>query len=900
MEAARNAEKAGDDKSARRLYEVAKTKMPTPEIVAGTPEQMAQASARNMQLEAGLNKPVMPPSEQYAPLDERFKASFASTQESKRNYYDMLYGKGNWIPLTEGRNLVPAGSPDSPNVKDRYVIDNPAGLDLGDIVELSGRVPEVVTSIAAGIARTPTPAGSLAKVAELSGITAAAGQTAGAIQDVLFRFATGQPIDPEEIAARRTAEGLGETAIGVAFPLVAGKAASRVKEAMGIRRFNKSIEREGEEAVKTLSEFGVNPATSAEVGQAIRETTTNPGSRQARAVGDYIAKVVTDADRQTRQQVQRQLGFASQNIDRQAMSVMDAAAPRIDLPPDKIVEASIEGARMTSETAQQNANKIFDAAVAEIESQSQKKGVGKFFVSLNETKKAISELKKISTLRGKDPETGQFINIENMPSVSGIISDLENATSMTQQFQNVRYIRSRLGEVVGGNQNLYGDLDAGVARKLYRALSADLEKSTESLSGKARELMLQYNKDYANFIADMETNQFARKLSNNLFDNPSDLVDTLMQGKKTDWEVTQKLLPKPVFDQLRRVTIDTMRGDATTKVMGQDVINVAALVRKVDSMKDATIRDQLFGGTKGVQVLRRLAEQQDALQRVGGVFTRPTLPSMDDLDQAIGIAQEAGIDSANAFFDKAVALAKSRRNGLAESMLSLSRNGNYQFSARNPEEVLDAVVFNSEMRPDYIKKFINGMPAQQRTDLGDMAFQRIFENSRNATASSVKGTREQFDVDKIVTNVFGSKDRMDAMRDLIGDRRMGALEAWVAYDTKLALEKAKKTSRLQQMSGLLATAPYPNLFAARATSMALESIAGMKFIQKANPADIVAFPRARAAMLSPNKAARDIAIIQQAINEGGKELFNNYNEMLDGLTVDQQRAVDQYLFGGRD
>jgi hypothetical protein len=30
MEAARNAEKAGDDKSARRLYEVAKTKMPTP------------------------------------------------------------------------------------------------------------------------------------------------------------------------------------------------------------------------------------------------------------------------------------------------------------------------------------------------------------------------------------------------------------------------------------------------------------------------------------------------------------------------------------------------------------------------------------------------------------------------------------------------------------------------------------------------------------------------------------------------------------------------------------------------------------------------------------------------------------------------------------------------------
>jgi hypothetical protein len=94
----------------------------------------------------------------------------------------------------------------------------------------------------------------------------------------------------------------------------------------------------------------------------------------------------------------------------------------------------------------------------------------------------------------------------------------------------------------------------------------------------------------------------------------------------------------------------------------------------------------------------------------------------------------------------------------------------------------------------------------------------------------------------------------------------------------------------------VATAPYPNLFAARATSMALESIAGMNFIKKANPANIVAFPQARAALMLPTKTNADIAIIQQAINMGGRDLFNDYNTMMDELNDDQQAAVNKYLF----
>lgn len=900
MDAARNAANAGAEEDARELYRMAKLSQTTPEMPSGTPEQMAQIRARNIQLAEGLDKPVMPPSEQSAPLYDRFKASFASTQEARRDYYNILYGEGNWFPISEGRNLVPAGSPENPNVKDRFVIDNPVGLDAGDVVELAGKTPELIPWAVSLAAKTPTAPGTLAKLAQVSGASAAAAQTAGAIQDVLFRFATHGDLpdakQAEEIATRRLGEGAAEFVAGMAFPMVGGKIASKIKSARDVSKYYKGIKKEGKEAIETIREFTGGVSNSAEIGQAIRETSLGPGAKDARAVGDYIAKIVSDADAGVRQKVGRELGRASGMLDQQALMALDAAAPRVNLPPNKIVDATIVGAGDNAKMAKQQAQALFDSALQEIDLAAKGTGAGKYFVSLNNTKQAINELKSTS-LRGVDPATGQFTRIDNTPTIKGIVADIEQATSRTQELQAVRNTRSRLGEFIGGKSDLFPGLDVGAAKKLYAALSQDMKGSIAKVSGKAGENLRAAEVVYADLIELTETNPFARKLVNNEFNNPSDLVDTLMTGGKTDWDVAQRLIPKPVFDQVRRVVIDTMKGDSTVKMMGQDVMDVQRLLARMNAMKDPTIRDQLFGGRNGVEVIRRVGERQEALQRVGGIFTRPSLPTMDEMDEAINIAQQAGLDKANQYFDNAVQLAKSRRNGLAESLLSLSRNGNYTFAARNPEEVLDAVIFNNEMRPQYVQKFISGMPQKERTDLGNMAFQRIFENARNATESAVSGSRQQYDVDKIVNSVFGSKDRMNAMTDLIGDKRMDVLRAWVAYDTKLTIDKAKKGAIMRQASNLAATLPYPNLFAARATSMALDSIAGMKFLQGANPANITAFPQARSAMLLPTKSARDIALIQQAINEGGKEMFNNYNELMDGLTPERAAAVNQYLFG---
>jgi len=896
IQAARNARKRGAVDDEKRLLELAALeRQAAPEIVSGTPEQMAAARARNLQVELGLEQPVVPPSEQTTTLGSRALKSFAPNQKDVERFYDIEYGQGNWVHLGDNRYLVKTGSPDSPNIKDRWVVDNPAGLDAGDVAALAGQTPQLIAGATSALAMTPGPAGSLAKLAKLSGASAAASQLTGAVQDVLFRFATDQNIDPSEIAARRAPQLAAEFAGGVMLPMVAGKVVEKAAARSAIAKEYKAIEAEGRQAVKTLQQAGINPVNSAELGQAIRESTTNPAAQRAKAVGDYLANAVSDADRQIRATTQKALGRASQNIDAQAMQVIDAAAPQVTLPPNEIVSASLAGASKRIIDDKNNLQQVFDAAISEIDAAAKQSGAGKFFVSLNNTKKAIADLKS-TPLRGVDPATGELAQIDTTPTIRGIVADLEQAAGTTQQLQAVRNIRSRLGEFIGGKADLFPGLDVGAAKKLYGALSQDMDSSISKLTGKGGNLMRQYNSEYRKLAELAETNKFGADIVSGNFNNPSDFVDVLMQGKKTDWDVAQQLIPPKTFNQVRRVVLDTMIGDSAKKVAGQDVINVAGLVRRMDSMKDAGVRDQLFGGPNGVNVLRRFAERQDALQRVGGLFTRPSLPTMDEFDEAIGIAQQAGLDQANKYFDQAVSLAKSRRNGLAESLLSLSRNGNYTFSARNPEEVLDAVVFNNEIRPTYIQSFLNKMPAQQRADLGDMAFQRIFENSRNAVASGVKGNRERYDVDSIVKNVFGSKERVDAMRDLIGQKRMDMLEAWVAYDTKLNLDLSKRGLNTQRAANLVATAPYPNLFAARATSMALESIAGMNFIKKANPANIVAFPQARVALMLPTKTNADIAIIQQAINMGGKDLFNDYNTMMDELNDDQQAAVNKYLF----
>lgn len=169
-----------------------------PELVAGDEQQMAQQRARNVQQQLGLAEPVSPT--ETVSLANRFVAGFAPTAPEKKAYYESEYGKDSFIPLSSNRALVRI-----PDKADgfKWVVDDPKGLDAGDMAEIASRGPEITAGVVSTMARTPGTAGGVAKLAQVSGVSALASNVFGALQDAAFRGLTGQPINAPEILGRR-------------------------------------------------------------------------------------------------------------------------------------------------------------------------------------------------------------------------------------------------------------------------------------------------------------------------------------------------------------------------------------------------------------------------------------------------------------------------------------------------------------------------------------------------------------------------------------------------------------------------------------------------------------------------------------------------------------------------
>jgi hypothetical protein len=170
-----------------------------PVTVPRSSEEMARQRADNIQREFNLREPVVPAGQESASLSTRLMRGFAPSQEDYQKFLNFEYGQGNWIPIGNERNLIRVGN----NNDTRWVLDNPTGLDAGDIVELTGQLPQLGTAIMAGLAVAPGPIGTTAKLAQVSGASAASAAIMGAVQDSLFRFAIREPINVAEIAGRR-------------------------------------------------------------------------------------------------------------------------------------------------------------------------------------------------------------------------------------------------------------------------------------------------------------------------------------------------------------------------------------------------------------------------------------------------------------------------------------------------------------------------------------------------------------------------------------------------------------------------------------------------------------------------------------------------------------------------
>lgn len=880
-----------------------------PGLVAGTSEQMREQRAANLQQELGLTDPIAPyPARQgqvmgtgglgfigqelqpgALPASQRFVAGFAPTAEEKRKYFENEYGPGSFIPLAKDNALIRV--PDGEG-KFKWVLENPAGLDAGDIAEIASSIPEFVAGSAAALAALPGPQGTLAKAVVASGASSLAANTLGAVQDAVVRMAMGEPVRPGEIAERRGLKAGIEMLTSVPLTYGAERIArgSRITSAAGdaVKRFIK----EGDEAKKRLAAGGIDVPASTDVADAIRAQ--QPANITATEAGEKVADALTTLDRQIQAGSKRLIERAAESGEQRALGLIASGTGAGPVSPVKAGEAAIGGIKLVAARNKQAVDKLYEKAYADIGAAADATGAGRFFVKLSETEKVLNKLEGRILVAAK--EEGDVTGDVFAPFRATIMA-MKKSTEPLQTLEAARQARTMLGEkAFKGKDGVFGNIAERDAKELYAALSKDIDDSINALGGPGAASLRAANDAYRKLVEPYEQSKLLDKVLNDGFDSPEKLVDAMSAGTVAEWQALKGQLGANTYNDLRRAVADRMVGASRVDIGGKSLADLSRLSANIDAQaaRAPEVLDEVFGGRSNWQALQKIAKEFDFIRSKKGLFLNPALPSMDELAQARQIASEQGFDAANGFLRRAISAAEKRRDTLAESLVSLVRNGNTRHVSENPEAFFDAFVVSGRHDARYIDGVMRKMPTELREQVARAGFQRLFENARILSKSTVGGGKGSYDVEKMLGQVFGSEQAQARVRAVLGDRRFDTLRDWMRYELSLEVAAKRPAEQGKRLAGLISTAPYQNLFAARAASMALEKASGSRLVREVGPDAVQLFSDARLLVQQPQKSAAAISLIQRA---SANPAFGDYLEMMNGFTPEQQQAVDEYLLG---
>ena len=860
------------EEEAREIFD--RTKQ---EIVAGTPSQTRAQSARNLQQSLGLSDPIS--LTETVPFSDRVKAGFAPTQEEHKAFYTMEYGDGNFIPVSDSMALVRV--PDGKGGK-HWVPDNPYGLDSGDIAGLASMAPQMITGAAAAAVRVPNQLGAAGRVAVASGAAATASGAIGAIQDVIYRYATNTPIDLKEIGERRGVQAGTDFVIGNVLPFVSGAVSKRLLESKQAKEFIKPFIEQGDQAVLRLKEKGFNPTSASQLVDQIRDSTPyNLSSAQA---GDAIANIVSQADKKLLSQSAQMLGRAAQDLEGRAQKQLTMiAAPAVS--PVVTGQAAIGGIKKIFGDAKVATDTLFTDAMNEIGAAAKEKGIGKAFISLNKTSSAINDLKG-SLLKGAEGETSDLY----LPLLSQIKS-LSGVAGTPQELMAVRQLRTMLGEKIGGSSDMFPGIGTGVAKKLYKSLSEDIDDSIAKFSGPGAKKLNLYNQAYKSLVQPLETSSFLGKAVNDGFENPEQLIRHLSAGGSEEWAMAKQFIPPNTYASVRRAVMDDIMGGAKVSVGGKDVMDLGKLTLKMREMTPE-VKNEIFGTPDVWKSLEKMADELGFMKGSEKLFTTHAMPSLDMINDAITAAKTGGYNQANASLKSALDLAAKRREGIASTLIAQIKNGTVEHVAAYPELFFDAVVLSGKQSPQAINSVLGMLPRKTREDIADTAFQSIWDRVKDVTQSAVKGKSAKYDSTEMLKIVFGSKSQRESIEMVLGKDRFGLIEDWTSYMMKLEIENSKRKGWERTIAGLASVIPYHGIFASRLASLAMRTSAGASFIHGATPEAATLFAESRKIMNYPRKTAVQIAIMQRAMNSGG---YGDYMDMMHDLSPEQQDALDDFI-----
>jgi hypothetical protein len=872
-----------------------------PELVAGNEQQMGQQRARNVQRQLGLAEPVSPT--ETVPLAQRFVAGFAPTAPEKKAYYESEYGKDSFIPLSSNRALVRI--PDKTNGF-KWVVDDPAGLDAGDIAEIASSGPELTAGIISTLGKTPGTAGGIAKLAQVSGISAVASNVFGALQDAAFRGLTGQPINAPEILGRRAQGTVIETALGVVAPKAFEKVVQMARTRSALSSNIEAFMDEGKVAKKALQEQGYNPSTSAELADMIRGA--NPAKLSASEAGDTLAESLTQTDKALRAQSVGMVEQAATSLEARTLSEIDQATSAVRLEPGEAGLATIGAVKQNFMDAKKATDALYQSAYDEIATAAKEKGV-KAIVKLTESKKLVNQLENnllkssqvveaqptgIVDQFGRQvmgPETITTSTLSIYQPFLTVIKQIKQAAGTPQELRAVGQLRTMIGEKIKNPSDLFPGLDVGTAKQLYKSLSNDIDNSVSSFTGAGSTKLKYAHMAYKSMIAPVESNDLMYRIANGLINNPEDIVKILANGGTADWAAAKAVIPPNTFNNLKRSVVDNLMGTSKVNIGNVEIEDIGKLAQSLNTI-DSSVKNILFNGSNRWQFIEQTGRQVNAMRNMNGLFSGEALPSIGAINEAMAIAEREGINKANSYYKDAIKLASERRSNITSSLVSQINNGNVVHVAERPAEFFEGLVLSGKYRPEYVKSVIGKLPPQQQKNIADTAFQTLFEKARILGQSTVESGKNTYSFEQMLGNVFKNKQQAKSVEAVIGKDRLELIKNWTKFEIAQSIIQAKASQQGRRITGLIGRLPYKNLAAAGFASYALEQASGRAFMSKTNPANAALFADARLLQIAPKKTAAGIAIIQKAM---GKPEYGDYLQMMGDFDQEQQAAIDDYL-----
>jgi hypothetical protein len=822
------ASRRGDDERARligqeirRLQQEGQAIQPEP-IRGGTREQQEAQLNEIAQIrygESGRDVDIRTG----APLSVRLAMSFAPTEPEKEQYLKKVYGENNVRRAGDDNRLVfTAVDQQTGQMKDFFADE--LGFSAKDIADVAGVAPEVLTSIATAFKVAPSAPNTKAGFLAVSAISELAGQQLGAAQDMAFRFSQGtlNMDSMREMAKRRGLHAFIGTGIGAALP--AGvqamaraipqlprlsrnplspegtalqqissegtAAAKRLEGALGESVFTSAAEETGSKGLAQVEAYASRVSRMSNPDEALQlsrervpvsvQSMLLQGLEEPGVFGQQVSSRLAGVERQL---IER----GGAEIDKAYASVLNRLESEIGsltAPPQGVVQAGTNArnslvARMAVDRAQ--AEQLY-GRVDDLLTQS---GMPTEFVRLNESAALSREI--IENLV-KDT-SGRPIPMQT--ELMSQLAPLAEAGSVPQTLAAARRFRSRIGERIGSDQEIGPGFSKGDAKRLYEALSRDIDSSIGALSKEAQAAAKEANQFYKTNVALFEESPIISRVLNSQRDGGYPVEDIARafaagRGNLTELQAAKKLLPPEVFAGLRRGIIDDIVNGSTRTYRGQEYIDPSAFGRRINDMSPE-FRAELFGSREGAARVQSLVSEVNELDAIAPKLARPAGLNAAQVSEVANAADNAGFVEAKRNVMRSLAIERQRTRTFQNNVASA--NGDVlETMLRDGERFVEDFILSNN-NSGQVKKVLGRLTPAQREQVGKQTMAILFKRATDLSESTVSAIKTPsrpaaIKGEQILKDIYGPQRTV--LRDLISPRDLQILDDWLIYNHSMA------------------------------------------------------------------------------------------------------------------